>query len=76
MASGSCKVLALFEHRFLCVKQDGLRSNGWAWYFNLGETLNGAINTEIDADDCVAFSCDLMPLSLVTFNDETTKETN
>ncbi len=67
MASESCKTLALFDYKFLCLKQGDLRSDGWTWYRNLGETLGLPIDSEVD-DGCVDFSCDLMPVNLLTFN--------
>lgn len=66
MASESCKTLALFDYRFLCVKQGDLRSDGWTWYKFLDQTLKEEIDEPVN-DGSVEFSCDLMPLNLVTF---------
>lgn len=70
MASESCKILALFDHQFLCLRQDNLRSDGWTWFLHLDITLQEEIREPIKNGSGVDFSCDLMPLTLVTFNDD------
>lgn len=70
MALESCKTLALFGYRFLCVKSGKLRSDGWQWYRNLSETLELEVDSDVN-DKNTPFSCDLMPINLVKFNTET-----